>query len=146
MNRPAGTASERTGLRGLNLEVVAIIAGVVVMTHAAGMVTVPLLPRYVSELGGSVLAVGLALSSYAAARLFTNIPAGMLSERIGRRPVIIVGALGAGVFASLSGSAATVRPGTQDGSTSKGWCRGRLPPWAEPSREAGTCRSRRGGW
>ena len=108
MNRPAGTASERTGLRGLNLEVVAIIAGVVVMAHATTMITVPLLPRYVSELGGSVLAVGLALSSYAAARLFTNIPAGMLSERIGRRPVIVAGALGVGLFGSLSGSAATV--------------------------------------
>lgn len=108
MKTPGTETSERRGLRGLNREVVIIIAGVVVMAHATTMITVPLLPRYVSELGGSVLAVGLALSSYAAARLFTNIPAGMLSERIGRRPVIVAGALGVGLFGSLSGSAATV--------------------------------------
>ncbi len=108
MKTPGAETGDRRGLRGLNLEVVAIIAGVVVMAHATTMITVPLLPRYVSELGGSVLAVGLALSSYAAARLFTNIPAGMLSERIGRRPVIVAGALGVGIFGSLSGSAATV--------------------------------------
>ena len=108
MNRPASAAGERRGPLGLNLEVVAIIAGVVVTTHATGMVTVPLLPRFVTELGGGVLTVGLALGSYAAARLITNIPAGMLSERIGRRPVIIVGALGVGVFGSLSGTAAAV--------------------------------------
>ena len=51
--KPPGTeAGAPRGLRGLNLEVVAIIAGVVVMTHATTMITVPLLPRYVSELGG----------------------------------------------------------------------------------------------
>jgi len=89
-------------------ELVFIIAGLVVMTHGTSMVTVPLLPRYVDVLGGTVVSVGLSMGIYAAARLFMNIPAGMMAERFGRRWVIIAGALGAGLFASLAGTSSNV--------------------------------------
>ena len=108
MNAPPSGPGTESGPRRLNRELIFLIAGIVVMTHATSMVTVPLLPRFITGLGGTVLGVGLALGIYAAARLITNIPAGVLSERWGRRKVIIAGALGVGVFASLSGTAASV--------------------------------------
>ena len=99
---------ERKGPLGLDLELVLIIAGIVVMTHATSMLTVPLLPRFVDELGGTVVGVGLAMAVYAAARLLVNIPAGMLSERFGRRRIIIAGVVGVGIFASLAGTSSGI--------------------------------------
>ena len=62
------------------------------MTMAQGIV-VPILPLLVKSYGLSATAVGLAVSSFALARVFANIPAGMLTRVYGVRTVLMAGAL-----------------------------------------------------
>ena len=52
---------------------------------------VPVLPLFAEHHGGGPASAGLLLSAFGAARLAVNIPAGAGSERIGRRPVMILG-------------------------------------------------------
>ena len=56
----------------------------------------PLLPYFVTEYGGNALLLGLLVSSYAAAQFVGAPLLGRLSDRMGRRPILIV---------SLSGTA-----------------------------------------
>jgi MFS transporter, DHA1 family, multidrug resistance protein len=60
----------------------------------------PVLPRFALEFGVSVTEVGLLISAFTLARVFLNFPAGSLSERIGRRAVLIAGGTVVG-FASI---------------------------------------------
>lgn len=73
---------------------------------------VPLLPDYLRQRGGSNAAVGLVMASYFAAALVSQYPAGRLSDRHGRLPVLFGGlglyALGSMAFLSNAGAYADV--------------------------------------
>jgi DHA1 family tetracycline resistance protein-like MFS transporter len=54
----------------------------------------PLLPYYADSLGANSVAIGLLVSSYAAAQLIGAPLLGRLSDRFGRRPILLVSVLG----------------------------------------------------
>lgn len=53
----------------------------------------PVLPLFAAKFGVGSAAIGLTLSSFALARLILNIPLGILSDRYGRRLLLVVGPL-----------------------------------------------------
>jgi DHA1 family tetracycline resistance protein-like MFS transporter len=65
----------------------------------------PLLPYYADEFGASATVVGLLTASYAAAQLIGAPVLGRLSDRHGRRPVLLVSILGTSVGFLLLGLA-----------------------------------------
>jgi MFS family permease len=94
----------------LRPELIVIVGGLIATAHAAMMITIPALPVYMEELGGFMfigitMSMGIALASASFGRVITNIPAGVMSERIGRKPIMIAGAIIVAVFGSLGGVA-----------------------------------------
>lgn len=69
-----------------------------------GMV-VPILGRYADRFGASGLEVGLLFSAFSVAQFFFAPVMGRLSDRIGRKPVIIVSLLGTAVGSFVTGAA-----------------------------------------
>jgi DHA1 family multidrug resistance protein-like MFS transporter len=61
----------------------------------------PIFPLYVLDLGASYTLLGLIISIYGAVQLITQVPAGRLSDRIGRKPLILAGLLSFGVMPPL---------------------------------------------
>lgn len=57
-------------------------------------IVVPFLPLYARSLGASGLVVGLLLAVYSLAQMVASPWWGRLSDRIGRRPLLIIGAAG----------------------------------------------------
>jgi multidrug resistance protein len=57
-------------------------------------IILPLLPFYAESLGASPKMVGLLVSAYAICQLVAGPPLGHLSDRIGRRPVLLVSQIG----------------------------------------------------
>lgn len=62
---------------------------------------VPLLPRYAAELHLSQMRVGVLFGSYAVALLAATLPLGRLTDRYGRRSVMLIGLLGLGATTLL---------------------------------------------
>lgn len=72
-------------------------------------IALPLLPLYVkNELGGSAVAVGVVLSAYSAAQLVGAPVLGRLSDRYGRRPVLVISLIGSAVGHLFTGLASSV--------------------------------------
>jgi len=61
----------------------------------------PIFPLYVIDLGASYTLLGIIISVYGAVQLLTQIPSGRLSDRIGRKPLILVGMLSFSLLAPL---------------------------------------------
>ena len=88
---------------GLRIELVIILGGLIAAAHASMMIVIPVMPRFMELIGGGAYVFGLTFTLYALGRFLTNIPAGALSEIVGRKWVVTIGALGVAVFAFLSG-------------------------------------------
>ena len=74
------------------------------LTSGQGMVA-PILPLYADALGVSTATIGLVISAFGLARLMTNMPAAILSERFGRRLPLVGGPLVAAAGNALAGTA-----------------------------------------
>src|SRR5687767_11750464 len=61
------------------------------------LMVIPLLPFYVTRLGGSGLVVGLLVSSFSIAQLISAPLWGRVSDRYGRRPALMIGLGASGV-------------------------------------------------
>ena len=94
----------------LRPELIIVVGGLIATGHEAVMITIAAMPGFMEELGsvffiGVTMSLGIALSSSSVGRVITNIPAGILSERIGRKPVIVAGAIIVAIFGTISGFA-----------------------------------------
>jgi len=65
---------------------------VTLMMMGIGLVS-PVLPQYARTFGGSITMVGLLIATFGIARLVVDIPAGRLTDWVGRRAVLIAGPL-----------------------------------------------------
>lgn len=66
-------------------------------------IVIPILPFFVQKLGGGALSLGIFMSSYSIMQFFFAPFWGRLSDRIGRRPVILIGLTGYGLTFLLFG-------------------------------------------
>lgn len=96
------------GAPGLRLELVFIVGGLTATAHSAMMIVIPAMPEFIGLIGGGAIALGFSFSAQAIGRVLTNIPAGAISEKVGRKWVIVVGGVGIAVFSTASGLAENV--------------------------------------
>ncbi len=76
---------ENETLAILCIEVALVMLGI-------GMIS-PVLPQYACTFGVNITMVGLLITVFGIARIIVDIPAGRLTNRLGRRPVLIIGPL-----------------------------------------------------
>jgi DHA1 family multidrug resistance protein-like MFS transporter len=81
-----------------------VVSALVILGFA---VISPVLPQYALSFSISVAMTGWAVSSFALARLFMDMPAGILADRFGRKRNMIVGLVLIVVFSVVSGTAKT---------------------------------------
>ncbi|MBM4042971.1 MAG: MFS transporter, partial [Planctomycetes bacterium] len=78
------------------------LACAIILIDSVGYgVVVPLLPLYSRELGVSEFGLGFLFASYAIALLLAAVPLGLLSDRIGRKPLVLFGMFGTMVASVL---------------------------------------------
>ncbi len=92
--RALGPLREHEQLLMISISTVLVMAG-------QGVIS-PVLPLFAKDLGVGAAAIGLTLSFFALARLILNVPLGILSDRYGRRALLISGPLvtAAGMYGS----------------------------------------------
>jgi multidrug resistance protein len=67
----------------------------IVLVDVLGLtIILPLLPFYAESMGASPRVVGLLVSAYALCQLIAGPPLGHLSDRVGRRPVLLISQIG----------------------------------------------------
>src|SRR5262249_2197970 len=81
----------------------------IVLVDVLGLtIILPLLPFYAESMGASPRVVGLLVSAYAVCQLLAGPPLGHLSDRIGRRPVLLVSQIGTCIGFLILGYAQTL--------------------------------------
>lgn len=101
--REGGRARGRSGLTPLSI----VVATVLIDLIGFGIV-LPLLPLWAEEFGASPAQVGALAATYALAQVIAAPIWGIVSDRVGRRPVILVSLVGASVGALLTGFAGSL--------------------------------------
>lgn len=71
-------------------------------------IVIPVLPLYAERFGASDILIGLLLASYAVMQFISSPILGRLSDRIGRRPVLLVSLLGTSLGFLITGLAGTL--------------------------------------
>ncbi len=92
---------------GENERLLMITVSTVLVMSGQGVIT-PVLPLFAAQFGAGVASVGLTLSIFGLARLLLNVPLGLLSDRYGRRVLLVAGPLVSGVGMFGSGLAADI--------------------------------------
>jgi MFS family permease len=85
-SRPFGLPQDRT-----ERHLVIGLCATTLLLWVGGSAILPLLPTYLRSEGSTPGLVGLVMASYFAASVLTQYPAGRISDRIGRREVIVAG-------------------------------------------------------
>lgn len=85
-----------------------VLCGATFLVMAGQGVVSPVLPLYASEFGVGTTMIGLTITTFAAARLLMNVPAGYIADRFGRRVILIggpaitsIGMIGSGLSDSI---------------------------------------------
>lgn len=92
----------------MNRSALAIIYLTVFVDLVGFGIVLPQLPFYVRELGASGIGVGATLTAYSGAQFIASPILGRLSDRVGRRPVILFSLLGTAISLTVSGFAAAL--------------------------------------
>ncbi len=87
---------------------VAILTGSQFINNLGFGCVIPVLPLFASDMGLGASGVGLILSTSAVARLCLNIPLGRLSDRIGRKPLMVGGQIGTAIASIGTGVCSTL--------------------------------------
>ena len=82
-----------------------ILAFTLVVIMLGFGVVIPIMPFYIENLGAGGTELGLLVASYAIMRLIFGPIWGSLSDRVGRKPILMIGVLGYGVTMILFGLA-----------------------------------------
>ncbi|MEX2032187.1 MAG: MFS transporter, partial [Dehalococcoidia bacterium] len=85
IRRALGPLLDHEQLMMISISTVLVMAG-------QGVIS-PVLPLFAEELGVGAAMIGLTFSSFALARLILNVPLGILSDRYGRRVLLVSGPL-----------------------------------------------------
>lgn len=83
------------------LPLISLICAIVFIDTAGYGVVVPMLPMYTRKITLSTWSTGILFASYAVALLLVSIPLGVLSDRIGRKPLIFFATFGTALASLL---------------------------------------------
>src|ERR1700730_6087821 len=108
--RPTSTAPDSSGDSSTSASIsrLWVLMATVFVDMIGAMIVLPLLPFYVLEMGAKPSIVGPLVSAFFIAQIVFSPVWGRLSDRYGRRPMILTGLLLSAVAFSLFGLAHTV--------------------------------------
>ena len=84
------------------ISIFGVCASVFLFTIGQGA-TNPILPLLVQNLGHTAAVAGFAVGIFGAGRFITNLPSGILAQKIGRKPILIIGPLIASIGYFITG-------------------------------------------
>ncbi len=86
-----------------------VIIFLIIFTNLLGFgIIIPLLPYYVESMGAGVVTVGLLASVYSLFQLVSSPILGVLSDKYGRRPILVFSILGTAISFFMMGLAQTI--------------------------------------